>query len=186
MIGFLQGAVRGECVVVHGVGYTVQTPDVLTEGEQVELYVTTAVRENDISLYGFRDRADQEMFRLLQSVQGVGPAVALSVLRHLGTSEVVAAIESGDAARLKGARGFGPKAQQATLLALRGKLTSLVLNAAVDSDVPVVTELVETLTDLGWPAEKARETAIEVAREYPDADEPTQLRRALNLLRAAA
>src|SRR5689334_18233065 len=86
---------------VNGVGYLV---GVLGEGhlvgEDVELYIHTAVRENEISLWGFRSLPELQLFEMLLGVSGVGLKTAQSILSSLGINRVVQAIISEDPTQL--------------------------------------------------------------------------------------
>lgn len=117
MIARLRGtvAVIGEdhaVIDVGGVGYLVMlSPATLQRlpriGEGVELHTELQVREDDMSLFGFLDAADRTWFRLLQTVQGVGARVALSLLGTLRPHEIANAIAAGDRASLSRASGVG-------------------------------------------------------------------------------
>ena len=117
MIARLRGTVAaiGEdhaVIDVGGVGYLVTlSPATLQRlprvGEVVELHTELQVREDDMSLFGFLDATDRSWFRLLQTVQGVGARVALSLLGTLRPIELANAIAAGDRAALTRASGVG-------------------------------------------------------------------------------
>ena len=95
---------------VAGVGYLVTVAPATLErlprvGEAVELHTELHSREDGITLYGFPDAADRTWFRLLQTVQGVGARVALSLLGTLRPPEMANAIAAGDKAMLARASG---------------------------------------------------------------------------------
>jgi len=97
---------------VAGVGYLVTVAPATLErlprvGEAVELHTELQVREDGMTLYGFPDPADRTWFRLLQTVQGVGARVALSLLGTLRPHELANAIAAGDKAMLARATGVG-------------------------------------------------------------------------------
>ena len=119
MIARLRGTIAalGEdhaIVDVGGVGYlVVLSPATLQRlprvGETVELHTEMQVREDGMTLFGFLDAADRTWFRMLQSVQGVGARVALSLLGTLRPSELANAIAAGDRASLGRASGVGSR-----------------------------------------------------------------------------
>jgi Holliday junction DNA helicase RuvA len=114
------------CVVdVNGVGYLVlastRTLSALPTGASASLLIETVVREDAIVLYGFADAAEREWFRLLTTVQGVGAKVALSILSSLAPRELIAALQSGDRARLTRASGVGAKLALRLITELREK-----------------------------------------------------------------
>ncbi len=132
MIAFLRGRVAGRtgayCLLdVNGVGYRIAmaTPalvDLPAEGEAVTILTYLQVREDDLSLFGFTDEADRDLFELLISVSGVGPKVALSALSALGTDALVGAVASEDVAVISCAPGIGKKLAQRMIVELKDKL----------------------------------------------------------------
>ena len=131
MIGKLKGHIDsyGEDFVivdVHGVGYVVfcssRTLQALPPvGEAVTVWIETQVREDAIRLFGFRSEAEQNWFRLLQSVQGVGARVALAIQSTLEPGALATAIATGDRAQVARANGVGPKLAQRICVELKDK-----------------------------------------------------------------
>lgn len=132
MYDYLEGEVGARSatrlvVDVGGVGYDVLVPLGLklpTSG-RVRVWTHLTVREDAHLLYGFPDRATRELFRLLLSVRGVGPTMALGVVSGLGRAELVDAIVHGDLARLTRIRGVGKKTAEQILLDLRDRAVRL-------------------------------------------------------------
>src|SRR5262249_48501425 len=132
MIGKLKGTVDsyGEDFVivdVHGVGYTVhcsaRTLQALPSvGEAVSLAIETHVREDQIRLFGFLADIDREWFRLLQTVQGVGTRVAISILSTLAPSDLASAIALRDKAMITRSPGVGPKVAERIVTELKDKV----------------------------------------------------------------
>src|ERR1700761_2468849 len=131
MIAQLTGQVGaledGRCIIdVNGVGYLVQASTrtlaaLPAPPATARLLVETHVREDAILLYGFVDSAERDWFRLLTTVQGVGPRVALSVLSALSPRDLVSAIAAGDRASLTRAPGVGARLAVRLLTELREK-----------------------------------------------------------------
>lgn len=125
--GKLIHAAPGEAVVeCGGVGYlcltTLTTGRALPRlGSPVMLYTYLNVRENAVELFGFATREELSCFRLLTSVSGVGPKVALSILSQMTPDKVMLGIVTGDAKGLK-APGVGPKLAQRLIVELRDKV----------------------------------------------------------------
>lgn len=119
-------------VDVNGIGYqvniTLPTYDTLGSGEKVTLFTHFAVREDAHVLYGFADKHERELFRLLISVSGVGPATGLTILSSLPAQELKNTIASGDVGALKKVKGIGPKSAQRILIDLRDKVGTEVDN----------------------------------------------------------
>ena len=142
MIGRLTGRIDGieadRCLVdVGGVGYVVlaSTPTLgaLEPGGEQRLWIETLVREDAITLYGFLQAAEREWFRILTSVQGVGPKVALGILSALAPSDLVAAIQAGDRTMLTRAPGVGQKLAIRIVTELRDKVGALPLPDSVSA-----------------------------------------------------
>ena len=121
MIGKLKGVVDGidedhALIDVYGVGYLVQASSRTLQGVHkdaaVTLFIETQVREDAIRLFGFLTEAEREWFRLLQTVQGVGAKVALSILGTLKPGELASAIAISDKASIRRAPGVGPKVEK--------------------------------------------------------------------------
>jgi Holliday junction DNA helicase RuvA len=191
MIGKLRGIVDTvgadfAIIDVNGVGYEVacssrtlqQLPAI---GETVTLAIETHVREDAIKLYGFLAEADRAWFRLLQSVQGVGAKVALSILGTLDAATLANAIALGDRGPVTRAPGVGPKVAMRLITELKDKAPSLLVSAAglhTGTAGPVRTgiqpiasppaDAVSALINLGYPpaqANAAVASAMEKAGE---------------------
>src|SRR3954452_24264339 len=131
MIGKLKGIIDsyGEdhiIVDVAGVGYVVhcsaRTLQALpAQGEPVSLAIETHVREDAIRLFGFQSDIEREWFRLLQTVQGVGAKVALSILSTLRPADLASAIAMRDKAMVARSPGVGPKVAERVVTELKDK-----------------------------------------------------------------
>jgi Holliday junction DNA helicase RuvA len=132
VIALLRGRVarQGEDHVVldvQGVGYLVQASGrslrhLPAEGEAVEMLIDLHLSDETIRLYGFIDDAERDCFRLLQTVQGVGARVALSVLGAVGPDGLAAAVAAGDRAALTRAPGVGARLAARILAELKERL----------------------------------------------------------------
>jgi holliday junction DNA helicase RuvA len=139
MIGKLSGRVDflgADTVVIDvgGVGYQVHcssaTLSRLQEGTAVSLAIETKVSEDAIRLYGFLSLEEREWFRLLQTVQGVGARVALSVLSALKLNELERAVVLGDKAVVGRAQGVGPKLATRIVTELKDKAPAMAMQRA--------------------------------------------------------
>jgi holliday junction DNA helicase RuvA len=133
MIGRLTGiivdqAVDGSCIIdVQGVGYEVWVPlgslgRLPPAPQAVTLHVHTHVREDAFVLYGFASQSDRAAFRVLTSVSGIGPKLALAILSSMSAADLADAIQRGDKARFKGVSGVGVKLVSRLVLELKDKL----------------------------------------------------------------
>jgi Holliday junction DNA helicase RuvA len=197
MIGRLKGIIDsyGEDHIildVGGVGYLVhcsaRTLQALpAQGEAVTLAIETHVREDQISLYGFPTDAEREWFRLLQTVQGVGAKVALSVLGTLKPADLASAIAMGDKAAIKRAPGVGQKVAERIVTELKDKAPAFTaldpavirLSGAVEekrAPQPVL-DAVSALVNLGYGQPQAAAAIAAAARAAGEGAETKQLIR---------
>lgn len=193
MIAMLRGRVAhagiGELILdVNGVGYVVRVPPGGGGplGEELVLHTYLAVREDALTLYGFRGLADRELFETLLGVTGFGPKLALAAIGTLGGDGLRRAVLGEDVHALTSVPGVGKKSAQRVILELRERL-----GAAGHDSLPGGApagprgEVREALVALGYaPAEVAR--ALEALPEDPGAPVETLLREALRALDPAA
>ena len=146
MISYIKGpltAIEEDVIVVEagGVGMGIHVPlSVLDRlpgiGREVTVYTYFQVREDAMSLYGFLNRQDREMFRQLIGVNGVGPKAALGILSIMTPDDLRMAIVTGDAKAISRAPGIGPKTAQRLILDLKDKVSmeEVLGNLALPSD----------------------------------------------------
>ena len=134
MISLLSGNVRSIhsdrlVVEVGGFGLTVLvTPSTTTQvnlGSQIQLYTSLVVREDSLTLFGFVNEKSRTLFELVQTVSGIGPKVALSILGALTPEDLARAIAQEDIAAIEKVPGIGRKGAQRLILELKGKLSDL-------------------------------------------------------------
>jgi Holliday junction DNA helicase RuvA len=178
---------------VNGVGYKVFAPlSVIAllpqPGAKVKLFTYTHVKEDAITLYGFGDKDEQNMFELLLTVTSVGPKVALNILSILPVESIVGAINRDDTLTLTRVPGVGNKMAQRIALELKEKIAALawVEKARVSAkpgERDVLVDVVEGLVALGYDRQSARKAAEEaVAAASNSKDESEVLRTALRKL----
>ncbi|GAA3235347.1 Holliday junction branch migration protein RuvA [Pseudonocardia petroleophila] len=186
----LEIALDHAVVEVGGVGLAViAAPNTLAglrRGEQARLSTVLVVREDSLTLFGFADADQRELFGLLQSVAGIGPRLALATLAVLTPDDVVRALLDGDTKVLTRVPGIGPKVAQRMVLELKDKVVAVAAAPAVTLPTPVTgtrrDEVVEALVGLGFTAKPA-ETAVDAAlARDADADAAALLRAALGSL----
>lgn len=132
MITYIKGRleeVDTEQIVIDrgGIGYRIMVPASLTQrlsnvGTDIKIYTYMHVREDAIQLFGFLTKADLDMFKLLITVNGIGPRGALGVLSVLSASDLKFAILAGDAKTISSAPGIGKKTAEKTILELKDKV----------------------------------------------------------------
>ena len=177
MIAQLTGTIRSIhndrlILEVAGVGYLIHVTPVaaatLTLGNSLTVHTSMVVREDSMTLYGFLDSSSRETFELVQTVSGIGPRVALSILAHLSPEQLADAVESESVAILSGVPGIGKKGAQRILLELKGKLSrSGSSGTSVSSSQPMWREqLSGALISLAYSARETDSTISIVAIDY--------------------
>ncbi|QDF67034.1 Holliday junction branch migration protein RuvA [Shewanella sp. SNU WT4] len=136
MIGRLQGVLLEKqapdvLIDVNGVGYEVQMPlscfyELPELQQSVAIYTHFVVREDAQLLYGFINKQERALFRLLIKTNGVGPKLALTILSGMTASEFVQSVERDDVATLVKLPGVGKKTAERLLVEMRDKLKSLM------------------------------------------------------------
>jgi Holliday junction DNA helicase RuvA len=203
MIGKLKGIIDsyGEDTVildVGGVGYQVHCAartlqGLPAPGEPTTLSIETYVREDQIKLFGFSSDIEREWFRLLQTVQGVGAKVALSVLGTLKPSELATAIAMRDKAQVARAPGVGGKVAERIVTELKDKAPAFadvdpaVVHLAGSLDEKrapkPVADAVSALVNLGYGQPQAAAAIAVAARSAGEgADTATLIRQGLKEL----
>lgn len=174
MIGYLKGTAVGARIVnINGVGYLVHVPFTLTVGQEVELFVSTQVREDAITLYGFLTEADKAIFDELLKVSGVGPQSALNLIRQLTGPGLVNAVVSKSTKTLTSVKGVGAKVAM--------KIITLY-KAPTGLTIPKETQdIVEALVILGWERPVAMDAAEQALADAPHGKEEDLVAAAIKL-----
>ena len=190
MLDYIRGRITmqfegGLVVETGGIGYRVFVPDnstlyLRTEHEETLVHVAMIVREDDISLFGFQDRATLDLFQQLRTVNGVGARVALAILSALPADAIRKAILFEDAATLTRANGIGKKTAQRIVLELKDKVAGGDLSPAPENggtNGGGKAEAIDALVNLGF---SRTEAALAVASaEGDDLTTEDYIRRAL-------
>ncbi|RPH11318.1 MAG: Holliday junction branch migration protein RuvA [Alphaproteobacteria bacterium TMED89] len=200
MIAKLKGLVEGQeegaaLIDVSGVVYrTLSSSKTLAglpnKGQPVELETEYLVIQDVPTLIGFGALAELEAFRLLVTVNGVGPKAALAILSIHAPDVLYGAIANGDAKAIQAAKGVGSKAAARIITDLRDKVGAFAgVVSGVDgvSTVPTpegatATDAISALTNLGYPQPEASKAVAVVLREDAGADVSTLIRLALKRL----
>lgn len=172
MIGYISGKVAFSknqltiIVVEGGIGYEVKTPTTYPAGQEIQLFIYHSISENDQTLWGFKSPQDRELFKLLLTVNKVGPSKAYPLIMTLGVQNLINGIIFEDAAMLAKSPGIGKKMAEQIILSLKDKIkdyaletsqVQLVAQGASEAsdkaqglDNKVVRETVEALESLGY------------------------------------
>lgn len=148
----------------NGVGYqlniSLNTFSKIGDGESCLLFTHFVVREDAQLLYGFKEKSERELFRLLISVSGVGSSTAMMILSSLSPDETKSAIMTSDVNTLKGVKGIGAKSAERIIVDLKDKIGKVENsdNLSMFSNNTIKEEALSALVMLGFskaPAEKA-------------------------------
>lgn len=196
MIAYLNGILAEKDiakVVVEcaGVGYEAAIPvstfDRLpAEGEQVKLYTHHEVREDAQLLFGFGTKQERDMFRLVTTVSGVGPKLALAVLSGMTVGDLQLAVSQGDSKRLATVKGIGRKTAARIVVELRDKINPIeaLANATAETSKEqgaVLRDAMLALAALGFGEDVARAKVQAVLEEDPGlSDVEAVLKKALS------
>ncbi len=172
MIGYLKGKViyidKSDIILLtnNSVGYKISIPTNIKYliDQDASLYIYTSVKENEMSLWGFTDKKDLDLFEYLISVSGVGTKTAMSLIDVKGFDLIVQSIVSGSYEELK-VSGVGPKTAQKIVIELKSKLAKLTegLNLKANQNLNdnkkinlFLEDAIEALTSLGYREQDIR------------------------------
>ncbi|MEI7659280.1 MAG: Holliday junction branch migration protein RuvA [Actinomycetes bacterium] len=160
MISTLTGTIRSLAIdkvviEVGGVGFTLlinpQTSSGISLGAQTTLHTSLVVREDSLTLFGFLSEEVKNLFELVQTVSGVGPKVALSIMGALTPEDLARAISQEDISAIERVPGIGKKGAQRMILELKGKLSDLSPGTSYKGHQPAWREqLTSALVSLGF------------------------------------
>lgn len=152
----------------NGVGYkvftTADTLRLLGKETETTLWIHTAVRENALDLYGFRERSELEFFEMLITISGIGPKSALGIISVAPVDTLRRAISSGDTSYLTKVSGIGRKIAEKIVVELRDKLGTMG-NGVAGTPLREETDALSALEALGYSAREAREALKTVGTE---------------------
>jgi Holliday junction DNA helicase RuvA len=195
---YLEGEVQARTatrliVDVAGVGYELLVPLGMTfpTSGHARIYTHLTVREDAHTLYGFPDLGRRDLFRVLLSVRGVGPGMALGVLSGLSREELVRAILTEDLAALTRIKGVGKKTGEQILLDLRDKIAKLAPSEAlvgIPGALPEggppsssnIEDALSALVSVGYTEKDARKQVERAAKHVDPTDLELLIRTALH------
>ena len=179
---------------VNGVGYLLNVSSKLISsldeiGSELTLFTDLQIRDDKIVIYGFASSKDQNIFKLLQTVQGVGPRAALSILSTLNVDELILAISSGDKVMISRADGVGPKVAGRITTELVEKVSSLnnsLFKNSISKNIPVtlqeklnnnknndsrdflveVEDIISALVNLGYSRSEVFSVVMKIKKDF--------------------
>ncbi len=190
--GKLAEASPGRVVLeVNGIGFDVVVPastdNLPRRGEPLTLWTHLHFKEDGFQLFGFLQRTERDLFRLLLRVPGVGPRLAMQILSGIEPEELVQVMAAEDWKRLTLIPGIGPKTARRLLIELKERLTSQELQFIPSGAVPalpVMSQAFAALTNLGFAPEAVRVALKEAAPNHePQPNDLEEIvKKALSLL----
>ena len=201
MIEYIKGILTelnpAEAVVeAAGVGYslaiTLPTYSALvgSENKEVKLFVTEIIREDTHEIYGFYERKERQLFEMLMTVSGVGPATARMIMSAFQAEELRMLIATGNAKAMAKVKGLGPKTAQRIIVDLKDKVIKLDLGGDptelpmldVEADNGIKAEAVSALTMLGFAALASGKAVDKILKAEPTLSVEGVIRKALTML----
>ena len=175
MIGKLQGIVdyiaSDHIILMAGpVGYKVYTPDTVTLGTNITMWIETVVREDSIRLFGFMTMAEQNLFNMLTGVSGVGPKVAMGIMGAIKSDTLMTAIATGDAKTIATAPGVGKKVAEKIILELKNKVGGGAFTMDLTNESGALPDLLSALESLGYRRMDIIDMAQKLVAQNPNAD----------------
>jgi len=158
----------------NGIGYfiyiSLQTYSQIPDRENILLQTHLVIREDAHILYGFYSKLERELFKLLISVSGVGPSIAITMLSSMTTEQIQHAIASQDVALIKSVKGIGEKTAQRVIVDLRDKIqkTFNISNDLLTTDNTIKNETLIALEVLGFSRKISEKTVLTLLKENPD------------------
>lgn len=153
---------------VTGIGYKVSSSQNTIRNAVVDsivkIYTQLIVKEDDMVLFGFDTRDELNMFKLLNTVSGVGPKAAVALLNQFKSQEIAIAIISNDVSKLVRAQGIGKKTAERIILELKDKINtnSAIAVQTFDSDSSDLAQVIEALTALGYNYSEAAQAVSKI------------------------
>ena len=171
-----------------GVGYllhiSLTTFSSLPDSEAITLYSHLSVKEDSHTLYGFINKTEREIFRLLISVSGVGPSIARTMLSSMSSEEIQQAIATENIALIQSVKGIGAKTAQRVIIDLKDKILKTFDMDAI-SLAPNNTnkdEALSALEVLGFNKKQSEKVLNSILKEQVDASVEVLIKKALKSL----
>jgi len=193
MIAHLQGKLVEKTpteVVIDcgGVGYHVNislhTFSLLPQSETIKLFTYLQIKEDAHTLFGFVEKSEREIFKMLLSVSGIGASIARTMLSSLDPKQIIQALAVGDLATIQSIKGIGTKTAQRAILDLKDKVLKVydLDEVSMSQNNTNKDEALSALEVLGFNKKLAEKAVDKIAKENPDASVETIIKQALKNL----
>jgi Holliday junction DNA helicase RuvA len=171
-----------------GVGYllniSLHTYSKIPDSEAVKLYTHLQVREDSHTLFGFMEKVEREVFRLLISVSGIGASIARTMLSSMTPQEVSQAIASGDVAAIQSVKGIGAKTAQRVIIDLKDKIlkTFDLDEVSISQSNTNKNEALSALDVLGFSRKQTERLVDKIIHAEPEVSVENIIKQALKNL----
>ena len=172
----------------NGVGYQVNislhTFSLLPHSDYLKLYTFLQIKEDAHTLFGFVEKAERELFKLLLSVSGVGASTARTMLSSIAPQQIIQAIASGDVGTVQSIKGIGAKTAQRIILDLKDKVLKIynLEEVSFSQSNTNKDEALSALEVLGFARKAAEKVVDKIVKENVDASVETIIKLALKNL----
>jgi Holliday junction DNA helicase RuvA len=193
MIAHLQGKLVEKTptqVIIDcgGVGYHVNislhTYSLLPNTDFIKLFTHLQIKEDAHTLFGFMEKSEREIFKMLLSVSGIGASIARTMLSSLDPKQITNAIASGDVVAIQSVKGIGSKTAQRVILDLKEKVLKLydLDEVSMSQSNTNRDEALSALEVLGFVRKTSEKLIEKIVKEDPDASVETIIKKALKSL----
>lgn len=193
MIAHIQGKIVEKTpteVVIDcsGVGYHVNislhTYSLIPASETIKLFTYLQIKEDAHTLFGFVEKSEREIFKMLLSVSGIGASIARTMLSSLEPKQIIQALAVGDLATIQSIKGIGSKTAQRAILDLKDKVLKLydLDEVSMTQNNTNKDEALSALEVLGFNKKLAEKAVEKIVKETPDATVETIIKQALKTL----
>ncbi len=171
-----------------GVGYFVNislhTYSKIPDSESLQLFTHLQIKEDSHTLFGFVEKSEREIFRLLLSVSGIGSSIARTMLSSISPGQIRDAIANGDVATIQGIKGIGAKTAQRAILDLRDKILKVydIDEVYTSSNNTNKDEALSALEVLGFVRKQAEKVVDRVLSQDPTLSVENIIKQALKNL----
>ena len=189
--GILSKASLTEVIVeTNGIGYEIIIPlstfdNLPREGEKVCLHTILNVREDAHTLFGFATQEEKDLFKLLNSVNGIGPKLSIKIMSSVSVNSFCEAISSSNIKALSKINGVGPKSAERMVIELKDKVATISPEASLaGTSAPAhsknIEEAVLALVQLGLKYDTAKKSVVKIMHALPGEEHSSE-----NLIRLA-
>lgn len=172
----------------NGVGYQVNislhTYSLIPDLDSIKLFTYLQIKEDSHTIFGFAEKSEREIFKLLISVSGIGASIARTMLSSLEPKQIIHAIAAGDVATIQSIKGIGSKTAQRAILDLKDKVLKVydLDEVSISQGNTNRDEALSALEVLGFNRKLAEKSVEKIVKENPDASIETIIKQALKNL----